>query len=146
MSERGAEGILRRRAEAAEIEAARAAEIEAARRAAETPREPRATVPRGVPTETYWSHITIALIVLFVLYVTVMGDLPAWLDVLVWKPGQAPVFKGAGQAPGGIGGDQGTAKESVVPHSGPNAGPGAQEGVQKLFPWLGASPFGGGKT
>ena len=99
MSERGAEGELRRRAEAAKAAASEA-----------TPTEPRApesghVSPRAIKVNDggYWSFMMLAIFMLFVFYIAGKGELQQWINVLIPSPPAAPTAQGAGQPASGYG-------------------------------------------
>lgn len=91
MSEEGAEGQLRRRAEM-------------------EPMPPRAPITHPIkpalkPSNDagYWSFMSGSIFILFVAYVAGKGQLKDWLDVLIPNPQAAPKVEGAGEKPSAYG-------------------------------------------
>jgi len=109
MSEKGAEGQLRRRAEAVEAPP----ETVRLRAPAQAP-----AMPSGMG---YWSYMSLVVFVLFVFYVTGKGELQQWMQILIPSAPAAPKAQGAGQQPSGYG--------SAVPQaSTPASGGGGSSG------------------
>ena len=78
----------------------------------------------------YWTWVAVCILVLFVIYITAIGDLPKWIELIKIEPATAP--KAGPGSP---------AAESVIPKKEPNTG--ASEGIYKAFPWLRKGPTGG---
>jgi len=51
----------------------------------------------------YWTFMSMAIVVLFVFYVSGRGELGRWIKILVPAPAAAPKATGAGQAPSSYG-------------------------------------------
>jgi hypothetical protein len=68
-------------------------EPEYAPRAPRAPRAPLGQTHRGAITkgdENYWTFMVTALILLFIAYVAGKGELRQWIDLIFWKPAEAP--------------------------------------------------------
>ena len=115
MSERGAEGELRRRAAATETVQAKP----------DLGRSETRTYSTPLPNHGgYWTFIITAVFILFILYITGKGELTKWIDILVPAPPPAPTVVGAGQSPnaGGSQAPASAAKTSASTPAAPNAG------------------------
>jgi hypothetical protein len=142
MSERGAEGQLRRRQEAI------TAQREAAPPASETTaaRVPsRTSSSRAQSNATgYWSFVMVAVFVLFIFYVAGKGELQTWINILIPNPAKPPTVSAGGTQPSALGSDAAKSAASA-PSEGAVVGKpsGAPEGAAPAWMSQGFGPLTG---
>ena len=104
MSERGAEGQIRRmqEAQAAAKAAAAMPASEATRKVPSQSASPRAQI-RGDNSSGYWSFVMVAVFVLFIFYVAGKGELQTWINILIPNPAKPPTVTSGGTQASALG-------------------------------------------